>query len=80
MEMSNLISSQQMLELLLNGAVLLQHLQVDSAEQEGEDDPVLMKHASSDPSVTSLKESRCNHVQPLRVVRDFAKIYNNRID
>jgi hypothetical protein len=63
------------LELLLDGAVLLQALQVDPAEQKGEDNTVLVEHAPGYPAVAGLEEAGRDHVQTLRVVCHLAKVW-----
>ena len=63
-----------MLELFLDGAVLLEALQVDPAEQEAEHDPVLVQHSSGHSPVAGLEEAVGDDAQAPGVVGHFAQV------
>ena len=63
-----------MLELFLDGAVLLEALQVDPAEQEAEHDPVLVQHSSGHSAVAGLEEAVGDDAQAPGVVCHFTQV------
>ena len=68
-----------MLELFLDGAVLLEALQVDPAEQEAEHDPVLVQHSSGHSAVAGLEEAVGDDAQTPGVVGHFAQVWKFQI-